>query len=150
MSGGWIFLIVVVVLIVALKLSLMRSAKKLYERTTKCDRCRKEFDSEDDKHLNKTGGIYCTECLEIVKKSVQTQTRTQIQRKSTPKEPEPVRCPKCRSQDLTAGGKKLSIGRGLAGSALFGPVGAIVGATTSKKVKITCLNCGNSWTAGKK
>lgn len=60
-----------------------------------------------------------------------------------------IRCSKCGSNQLTAGGKKLSVGRAVVGGALLGGVGAVLGGVTSKKVMITCLNCGNRWQAGK-
>ena len=54
-------------------------------------------------------------------------------------------CPKCGSTSISTTNKKLSITRGLVGGALLGPIGAGVGAVTSKKVINVCMNCGYKW-----
>jgi len=57
-------------------------------------------------------------------------------------------CPKCKSQSVQYldRHKKLSIGRAIVGSAIS-PLGAVVGAVTSKKHNgvMKCLKCGNEW-----
>lgn len=58
-------------------------------------------------------------------------------------------CPKCNSQSLqyVERRKLLSLGRAAVGGVLLGPLGAGIGAVTSKKRKgyIKCLNCGHMW-----
>ncbi len=54
-------------------------------------------------------------------------------------------CPKCGSTSISTTNKKLSITRGLVGGVLLGPIGAGVGAVTSKKVINVCINCGHNW-----
>ncbi len=70
-----------------------------------------------------------------------------------------IRCPRwsCRSTDCVpvTQGKKYKTGRGLAGAAvghaLFGPVGALVGAGTGfngrRKIKFVCRQCGKVFEA---
>ena len=58
---------------------------------------------------------------------------------------EPVRCPRCRSTQLTANRKGFGLGKAAAGGLLLGPVGLLGGFLGSSKVKITCLKCGYSW-----
>lgn len=58
-------------------------------------------------------------------------------------------CPKCKSTSVqyVERRKRLSIGRGIVGATVAGPIGGAVGAVTSKKYKgyIKCLNCGHEW-----
>lgn len=58
---------------------------------------------------------------------------------------EPVRCPRCRSTQLTANKKGFGLGKAAAGGLLLGPVGLLGGFLGSSKVKITCLKCGYTW-----
>lgn len=61
----------------------------------------------------------------------------------------PIRCPKCGSSNLTANNKGFGVGKAVIGGAILGPVGLLGGFVGSSKVKVTCLQCGNQWTAGK-
>ena len=58
-------------------------------------------------------------------------------------------CPKCKGTSIqyVERRKRLSLGRAVTGGVLLGPIGAGVGATTSKKYKgfVKCLNCGYKW-----
>lgn len=58
---------------------------------------------------------------------------------------EPVRCPRCRSTQLTANRKGFGLGKAAAGGLLLGPIGLLGGFLGSSKVKITCLKCGYTW-----
>lgn len=60
----------------------------------------------------------------------------------------PIRCPKCKSAQLTANKKGFGLGKAAAGGLLLGPVGLLGGLFGSSKVKITCLNCGNVFRPG--
>lgn len=55
---------------------------------------------------------------------------------------EPLRCPRCRSTQLTANWKCFGLGKAAAGGLLLGLVGLLGGFLYSSKVKITCLKCG--------
>lgn len=59
------------------------------------------------------------------------------------------KCPKCGSTSISADKKGFGIGKAVVGAAVAGPVGLVAGNIGSKKVLITCLNCGHQWQAGK-
>jgi tellurium resistance protein TerD len=59
-----------------------------------------------------------------------------------------LKCKKCGSTQLTANKKGFGAGKALIGAAFTGGIGLLGGFIGSKKIKITCLNCGNSWKAG--
>ena len=56
-------------------------------------------------------------------------------------------CPKCGSTSLTANKKGFGVGKAVIGTAVDGPIGLVSGNKGAKKVRITCLNCGNQWWA---
>lgn len=55
-----------------------------------------------------------------------------------------VKCPKCGSTSIITTNKKLSVKRAVVGAAI-NPIGAAVGAVTSKKMFNVCQNCGYKW-----
>jgi len=59
-----------------------------------------------------------------------------------------VKCPSCGSTQISAGNKGFGLGKAAAGGILLGPVGLLGGLVGSKKVMVTCLNCGKQWKAG--
>lgn len=60
-------------------------------------------------------------------------------------------CPKCKSTSLTAHKKGFGIGKAAIGiAATRGLFGAVAGNLGAKKVRVTCLNCGHQFWAGKK
>lgn len=62
---------------------------------------------------------------------------------------EPVKCPKCGSTSISADKKGFGIGKAVVGAAVAGPIGLVAGNIGAKKVRITCLNCGHQFWAGK-
>ena len=62
----------------------------------------------------------------------------------------PLACPKCRSTQLTANKKGFGLRGAIVGGLVAGPVGLLGGFVGAGKVKITCLQCGHSWEAGKR
>ena len=60
-----------------------------------------------------------------------------------------IRCPKCNSNQITAGNKGYGLGKAALGGFLLGPLGLMGGLLGSKKIMITCLKCGHKWEAGK-
>lgn len=58
-------------------------------------------------------------------------------------------CPKCGSTSLSANKKGFGVGKAVVGAALTGGIGLIAGNIGAKKVRITCLNCGHQFWAGK-
>lgn len=59
-----------------------------------------------------------------------------------------IQCPKCNSTQITANRKGFSGGKAIAGAILTGGVGLLAGTIGSKKIVITCLNCGKSFAPG--
>ncbi|MFA5537560.1 MAG: hypothetical protein WDA53_10420 [Bacillota bacterium] len=60
-----------------------------------------------------------------------------------------LHCPRCGYTQFHAGDKGFGLGKAAAGGLLLGPVGLLGGLIGSKKVILTCLNCGRKWQAGK-
>lgn len=56
-----------------------------------------------------------------------------------------VKCLKCGSDQFAAGTKGFGLGKAAAGGLLLGPVGLLGGLVGCKKVRVTCLRCGNTW-----
>ncbi len=59
-----------------------------------------------------------------------------------------IRCPKCKSSQITANKKGFSGKKAVAGALLTGGIGLLAGTIGSNKIKITCLSCGNTFNAG--
>jgi Zn finger protein HypA/HybF involved in hydrogenase expression len=59
------------------------------------------------------------------------------------------KCPRCGSESITANQQGFGIGKAVVGAAMLGPIGLMAGNINSKKVYITCLNCGHRWEAGR-
>lgn len=62
---------------------------------------------------------------------------------------EPLKCPKCGSTNLSANKKGFGVGKAVVGATVAGPLGLIAGNIGAKKVRVTCLNCGHQFWAGK-
>lgn len=60
-----------------------------------------------------------------------------------------VKCPKCGSKQITANKEGFSGKKALVGGLLTGGIGLLAGCIGSKKIKITCLNCGHNWEPSK-
>lgn len=61
------------------------------------------------------------------------------------KPPDKIRCPKCSSDQIFAGKKGFSGGKAVGGALVLGPLGILAGLHGSKKINLTCLNCGHEW-----
>lgn len=57
-------------------------------------------------------------------------------------------CPRCGSTKLTNNNRGFSAGKAAAGYIVAGGIGLAAGGIGSKKVVITCLNCGKAWEIG--
>lgn len=51
-------------------------------------------------------------------------------------------CPRCGSTSLVANKKGFGVGKAVIGASLLGSIGLAAGGINSKKVWVTCLNCG--------
>lgn len=56
-----------------------------------------------------------------------------------------VFCPQCLSTSVSANKKGFGLGKAALGGIALGPVGLLAGMIGSKKIKLTCLNCGNQF-----
>ncbi len=56
-----------------------------------------------------------------------------------------VKCPKCRSNEITGGTKGFGAGKAVAGLVVAGPVGLVAGAIGKNKAMNTCMSCGKRW-----
>lgn len=65
-------------------------------------------------------------------------------------EPDKIKCPRCGSTQITAGEHGFSAGKAVGGALLTGGIGLLAGLHGSKKIEITCLNCGNKFKPGEK
>jgi len=57
-------------------------------------------------------------------------------------------CNKCGSTSLSANKKGFGIGKAVVGAALTGGIGLMAGNIGAKKVRVTCMVCGNEFMAG--
>ena len=55
----------------------------------------------------------------------------------------------CGSTSISADKKGFGVGKAVVGVAIAGPIGLVGGNIGAKKVRVTCLNCGHQWIAGK-
>ena|ERR1017187_863272 len=60
----------------------------------------------------------------------------------------PVRCPKCRSTQVTADKEGFGLAKAAVGTVLLGPVGLLGGLIGGSQIKITCLRCGHVFQPG--
>jgi hypothetical protein len=62
----------------------------------------------------------------------------------------PIRCSRCGSAQITADRKGFGAGKALTGAVATGGIGLLAGFIGSRRVIVTCLKCGEQWTAGTK
>ncbi|MFA5424873.1 MAG: hypothetical protein WC374_13545 [Phycisphaerae bacterium] len=116
-----------------------------------CDVCgkvytfnRKYFSVVADSHCINNTPLQCPNCKNY------TETSTRIVSKNNRTLDASIKCPRCGSEQITANKKGYGVGKAAAGVILTGGIGLLAGGIGSKKVIITCLNCGHGWKAGKK
>jgi hypothetical protein len=57
-----------------------------------------------------------------------------------------LRCPKCRSTQLSAGSRGFKLGRAAGWGLVLSPLaGIIAGAKGRGNIKVSCMNCGHQW-----
>ena len=62
-----------------------------------------------------------------------------------PSEPPPIKCPNCGSTQIMGGKKGFSGGKAVGSALVLGPLGVLAGLHGSKKIVVSCLNCGHKW-----
>ena len=103
-------------------------------------------DKDEQKALKKESAKQ----FEKVDKLLNSTAEAEKPKESEAQDPgEPVKCPKCQAEQISADKKGFGAGKAVAGLAVAGPVGLAAGAIGAKKVRVTCLKCGNQWEAGK-
>jgi len=60
----------------------------------------------------------------------------------------PVACPKCGCEQISADKQGFGAGKAIGGALLTGGIGLLAGFINSRAVWVTCLRCGNQWRAG--
>ena len=102
--------------------------------------------SKDEKHqyIEKKRQKMLDERMEAIQQKIRENNVPVKHVDNTP------RCPKCGSTSITANQKGFGVGKAVVGAAIAGPIGLAAGNVGAKKVRITCLNCGYQWIAGKK
>jgi hypothetical protein len=107
-----------------------------------CEKCGKVLKVKKERCINKSGIIelspplrcFCGDvCGTIYKNKKANNSNNQI------------KCSNCGSTQITAGNKGFGLGKAAVGGLLLGPVGLLGGIIGSKKVIVTCLNCGHKW-----
>ncbi len=86
----------------------------------------------------------CMKVPENLAEKTQENVTVMIQKEST------FVCPKCQSTNLTGNKKGFGLGKAIFGGVLVGGIGLLGGFIGSQKVRVTCMECGHSWVAGKK
>lgn len=119
----------------------------------------KEADNNDDKILkclrSKTNSTF-RECISFLRDQSKIDSSIIEKAKALAKErreseinelkaKKEVFCPKCLSTSVSANKNGFGLGKAALGGIALGPVGLLAGMIGSKKIKLTCLNCGNQF-----
>lgn len=132
----------------------------ILEGTFKDERFKVIFELDNELKLNKAYNTIL-EYASIESDDVLIRPTTVYEQKAILKKEEKARveqmdrdgvayCPKCYSTSLTAHKKGFGIGKAIIGAAITGGIGLVAGNIGAKKVRVTCLKCGNQFWAGKK
>lgn len=117
---------------------------------TQCPKCHniqnvpKEYKGRDIKCLA------CKQSFTAIefKEDISYQPEPKLEPKSE-SPTEAIKCPECGSTQIMGDKKGYSGGKAIGGAVLLGPLGLLAGLHGSKKVTVTCLNCGKQWEPGK-
>lgn len=102
------------------------------------------------KHLRDTTGAGLREAKEAVDNFCNKKVQMTKEKVKRNKDEGVVCCPKCSSTSLSAHKKGFGIGKAVVGAWATGGIGLMAGNIGAKKVRVTCLNCGHQFMAGKK
>jgi|GEM_PF-883563 hypothetical protein len=76
------------------------------------------------------------------------QIRQIYHEKFTKNQVEEIKCPRCKSTQITAHKKGFSGLKAVGGAVLTGGIGILAGTIGSNKILLTCLSCGNKFKIG--
>lgn len=105
-----------------------------------CKRCHKKIPQAK---LSREG--YCYVCVEA---TCRAQRKTAVAvpvREVGNVEEKIVRCPRCGSREVIGDKRGYSVGGGLSGAMILGPLGLLAGSLNSNEFRIRCLYCGAIW-----
>lgn len=111
-----------------------------------CPECGKEI---SDKALSCPNcGYPLNQSTAIMASGVHMRINDSVNSNVAPIVEDCIGCPKCGSSELHAEKQGFSGGKALVGAALTGGIGLLAGTIGSKNVNVTCIKCGNRFTAG--
>ena len=118
-----------------------------------CDGCGKVYKFSKDYFSNITPNscvnkvnLECPNCNNLIQANTKIESKYgSISSRNSSSSNNSVKCPSCRSTQITANTKGFGLGKAAVGAVLLGPIGLLGGVLGSKKVIITCLNCGHRW-----
>ena len=103
----------------------------------KCPYCAEEIQEE---------AIKCKHCQEMLNKDLSSiKSKNEVANNNSS-----VKCPECKSTEVTAQKQGFGLGKAVVGGLLTGGVGLLGGFLGSKKITVSCINCGHNWKAGSK
>jgi hypothetical protein len=102
----------------------------------KCPVCKKS--------LKNNKAIACSDCMSSWNPNRDNRV---LQKDSTTRNK--IKCPQCRSSQLTNNKKGFGLGKALVGGILTGGIGLLGGFIGSQKLELGCLKCGHRWTPKK-
>lgn len=120
------------------------SVRRLWEKTgIDKEICRKILEKPYEKLYEENSDIAERhKNRESLKKTISMKEQLKEEKKNN------ICCPKCGSNSITADKKGFGIGKAVIGASIAGGIGLTAGNIGAKKVRITCLSCGNQFWAG--
>jgi ribosomal protein S27E len=98
-------------------------------------------------------GIEASEVARVTRSAIGFRKRAAAKRRKLadrgPVAPTPatlvVKCPKCSSTQVAAQSRGYSVGTGVLGWLVAGPIGALGGLAGASSLTLACLSCGHRW-----
>lgn len=128
--------IIFLILLAHEKISRVKRIKLLANETEEQRKEREEREAKEEQERIMRRSEKNEQLYAMQEASRQKETKTITQE---------LRCPKCKSTNLTANTKGFGLGKAAVGGVLLGPVGLLGGLVGSKKPVFVCLHCGNQF-----